>query len=144
MSSQPPKSYAQLLKIDYLKDLYPKLPHPLTREQHAYQFYPFDALDGYDEAIAESDRQVLEDPGLTEEEQNSLDSTLAYLCAHLKEQPQLEVTYFCADLYKEGGHLLTQSDRLYQIEPALGVLVLKSAKQQIPIRQIRRLKIIRV
>lgn len=142
MAAAPTKSYDHLLKVDYLRDLYPQLPHPLRPEQHAFQFLPFDALDGYDDAIAESDRVVTEDLELSDEDTARLDETIAYLCAHLKEQPQLSLTYFCADKHKTGGKLITLHDRLYQIDAANRVLVLKSAKQKIPFKLIRELRVV--
>ena len=130
------------MQINYRTDIYPYLPHPLSPEQHAFQFLPFDALEGYDDAIEESDREVTEDLGLTEEESAKLDAMLAYLAAHIREQPPLEISFFTADQYKNGGHLITVRDRLYQIETAQHELVLKSTKQKIPLNLIRRLKLL--
>ena len=89
------------------------LPHPvfkkhppMDRGARAAQFAPFSPLTGYGEAAEETARLTLAAPGEDEEGERLLNARMQWLLAHLKEQPEAEITYFQQDARKAGGKYL--------------------------------------
>lgn len=76
---------------------------PMPLENRAAQFAPFAALTGHDDAIAETARLTSERTELSAEEQNELNSRLAYALEHITERPMLSIEVFCPDTRKAGG-----------------------------------------
>ena len=106
------------------------LPHPVSRkhppmdmEKRAAQFMPFRALTGHEEAVAETARLTERKIDLSEEERADLDAGLRALEERLSEKPEVQVTYFLADPYKEGGSYETVTGRLRRIDPVEKCLV---------------------
>ena len=80
------------------------LPHHVSRrhpqmsmEKRAAQFSPFAAVSSHDEAIHETARFKDEQLELSEDEISTIDEKLHFLQAHIKEQPEVTVTYFQPD-----------------------------------------------
>ena len=76
------------------------LPHPTSRKRprmsvqdRAAQFSPFAALTGYDAAIRETARLTEERIELNEYEQAVLDQRITLLQEHLKDLPEVTITY---------------------------------------------------
>jgi len=89
------------------------MPHHVsaTRPQmpmsdRAAQFSPFAALTGYDAAIKETGRLTDTKIELDDEELHSLNLKFQFLVEHLKDEPEVAVTYFKADERKAGGAYL--------------------------------------
>ena len=86
------------------------LPHP-TSERHARmsvqdraaQFSPFSALTGHAAAIAETARLTERKMELDEDTKAELDQKQACLLEHIREQPEVTVTWFQPDERKSGG-----------------------------------------
>ena len=108
---------------------------PMSRENRAAQFAPFAALTGYDDAVRETARQTSSRPDLTEDRIAMLDRKLALIVERLEDEPFVSVTYFKADLRKEGGACVTVQGVADAIEEVEGVLVLADGVR-IPIRDI--------
>ena len=82
--------------------------HPqMSMHDRAAQFAPFSALSGHSEAVAETARLTGRKIELDEYEKQRLDETLLALRAHIRERPEIEVTYFLSDENKEGGRYET-------------------------------------
>lgn len=96
----------------------------MTMEQRAAQFSPFAALTGYDEAIQESSRLTSRRIELSEEEQEELNQKLQILSLHEKEKPEVTVTWFEEDPYKEGGSYRQETVRIRKIDTNAGNLIL--------------------
>lgn len=86
------------------------LPHPvstvhpqMSMSDRAAQFSPFAALTGHGAAIREEARLTEEMADLDEDSREALDVRLAILCEHLKEGPNVTITYFEPDIRKSGG-----------------------------------------
>lgn len=99
------------------------LPHYVskTRPQmkiidRAAQFSPFAALTGYDAAIKETGR--LTDPfiELDENRKADLDHKLQFILEHIKEQPEVTITYFQPDEKKNGGKYITITESIKKID----------------------------
>lgn len=71
------------------------------------QFAPFAALTGYEERVKETarltDTKIEIDDGL----RNILNMKLNIISEHLKEKPEITITYFVKDRKKSGGQYLT-------------------------------------
>lgn len=104
-----------------------ELPHPVSRSHpqmslydRAAQFSPFAALNGYGAAISETARLTDERPQLDESEQELLNERLLCLQREL-QQPQDErsvitVTFFVADVRKDGGSLQQLTGMIQKID----------------------------
>ncbi len=86
------------------------LPHHVSKTHpqmsiydRAAQFSPFAALTGYDEAVKETARRTDRKIVLSEYEEDILSERFHVLEQHLKEEPEVSVTYFVADEKKAGG-----------------------------------------
>ena len=124
--------YADIIHLD--RPASKKYP-PMSRENRAAQFAPFAALTGYDDAVRETARRTSSRPSLTEDRIAMLDRKLALIAERLEDEPFVSVTYFKADLRKEGGACVTVQGVADAIEEVEGVLVLADGVR-IPIRDI--------
>ncbi|MBE5960530.1 MAG: YolD-like family protein [Lachnospiraceae bacterium] len=73
----------------------------------AAQFSPFAALTGHGAAIQETARLTGQRIELDENSKQHLNERLQMIKNHLKDQPEVEFTYFIADQKKEGGEYVT-------------------------------------
>lgn len=81
----------------------------------AAQFSPFAALTGYDAAIKEMGRLTDEWIELDEGSKMLLDGRLQEVKNHIKEQPEVTVTYFRPDIRKSGGAYVTITKHVKKI-----------------------------
>lgn len=88
----------------------------LSIESRASQFSPFSALTGYDNEVKETaritDKRINIDDGLRE----MLNAKLNYLNDHIKENPNISITYFVKDPKKDGGKYLTKQGIIKRID----------------------------
>ena len=88
----------------------------LSIESRASQFSPFAALTGYYNEVKETaritDKRIDIDDGLRE----MLNAKLNYLNDHIKESPNISITYFVKDHKKEGGKYLTKQGIIKRID----------------------------
>lgn len=80
----------------------------MSRQARAAQFAPFAALEGYEEAVAETSRYVEEKPEFSEEQRQELDRIWQDVCRRGLEHSRLRITYFQEDLRKRGGTWRTE------------------------------------
>jgi len=81
--------------------------HPqLSKASYAAQFSPFAALSGYDGIVSESARVTDERVELGETDMEILSVKIQILNDHIKEQPEISLTYFKPDEKKAGGAYL--------------------------------------
>lgn len=107
------------------------LPHHQS-EKHAHmdlidraaQFSPFAALTGFEDAILETGRITDSRIELEEDEKERLDIHFRKLRECLKEQPLVEICYFEADIFKEGGSYVTSTKRVKRIDENARKIVL--------------------
>ena len=99
------------------------LPHHISKEHpqmsmymRAAQFAPFAALTGHDSAIQETARITDSQIELDEEVRKLLDKKLEVIREHIKEQPQITVTYFVPDERKTGGFYMSYTGKLHDID----------------------------
>lgn len=98
----------------------------MTRLNRAAQFAPFAALTGHEEAVQETSRRTQRRVDLDEGEKEVLDRKFQILRAHLKERPQVTVTYFVEDPLKSGGTYQQLTSAVHKIDPYGRCLVMEA------------------
>ena len=111
----------------------------MSMEKRAAQFSPFAAMVGHDAAIRETARFTEEQMELTEDEKAIIDDKLQTIQAHIKEQPEITVTYFQPDEKKSGGAYVTVTGSAMKIDGVSKLLLLQDDKA-IPIKDIQLLQ----
>ena len=112
------------------------LPHHISKEHpqmsmymRAAQFAPFAALTGHDSAIQETARITDSQIELDEEVRKLLDKKLEVIREHIKEQPQVTVTYFVPDERKTGGSYMSYKGKLHDIDDIDQKLIMTDGKE---------------
>ena len=104
MNSENPNPYADIIDLPH----HVSKRHPqMSMEKRAAQFSPFAAMVGHDAAIRETARLTEKQLELSEDEKAVIDGKLQMIQAHIKEQPEVTITYFQPDEKKSGGAYVT-------------------------------------
>ena len=85
-------------------------------DSRASQFSPYAALVGYDEKIIEASRLVDKKVEITDEEIEKLNNNLNIINEHIKDSPNITITYFVKDNKKEGGKYVTKEGNVKRID----------------------------
>lgn len=109
---------------------------PMARIKRAAQFASFDALTGFGAAIHEAGRETEEKKELSEDEIDMIDAKLAVIQYHIKEQPNITVTYFIPDDKKAGGRYVTVSGNVKMLDGIEKAIILTD-KTKIPVEDVR-------
>lgn len=100
--------------------------HPqMSMEKRAAQFSPFAAMVGHDAAILETARLTKDKPELSEDEKAVIDGKLQLLQEHIRQQPEVTVTYFQPDKKKSGGAYVTATGYVKKIDTQRRLLILQ-------------------
>ena len=103
--------------------------HPrMSRMNRAAQFAPFAALTGYEESIEETARLADRRIELSDEDIEDINAKLNFIKEHIKDRPEVTITYFQPDERKEGGEYLTVTGRVRWIDEVNGVMVFEDAR----------------
>ena len=136
MNSENPNPYADIIDLPH---------HVSTRHtqmpmaKRAAQFSPFAAMVGHDAAIQETARLTEDQLDLSEDEKAVIDGKLQMIQAHIKEQPEVTVTYFQPDEKKSGGAYVTVTGFVKKVDDVSKLLLLQNDKA-IPIKDIQLLQ----
>ena len=84
----------------------------MSMHDRTAQFAPFAALAGYDDAVAETARLTESRSELDEQEQRAINERLAYIAAHIHDQPEVRIKYFVPDEHKSGGAIIEVSGKV--------------------------------
>lgn len=107
--------------------------HPrMPLSNRAAQFSPFAALSGHSAALAEMARLTDRQIELSDDDKALLDQKQRILLDHIKEHPEVTVTWFQPDEKKHGGRYLTKTERLKRLDEVTGMLILEDGSK-IPI-----------
>lgn len=96
----------------------------MSELNRAAQFAPFAALTGYDASIYEAARLTENKIELDNKEAEILNMKLNFLKEHIKEQPEITVTYFVPDTKKDGGAYVEHSDTIRIIDETQKVIIM--------------------
>ena len=110
----------------------------MSMENRAAQFSPFAAVVGHDEAILETARLTEERVELSDDEIAVLDGKLQWLKEHIKEQPEITVTYFEPDEKKSGGAYVTVTGFAKRIDEIENILLMQGGLS-IPLDDIQKM-----
>ena len=114
--------YADIIDLPHhVSQQHPQMP----MEKRAAQFSPFAAVAGHDDAIHETARFTEKQMELSEDEIALIDEKLQWLREHIKEQPEITVTYFQPDKKKNGGAYVTVTGSAKKVDEFERVLVLR-------------------
>ena len=109
---------------------------PMARIKRAAQFASFDALTGFGAAIHEAGRETEEKKELSEDMIDMINARLAVIQQHIKEQPNIAVTYFLPDEKKAGGHYVTVSGNVRMLDGVKRAIIMTD-RTKIPIEDVR-------
>ena len=112
----------------------PKRPR-MSMIDRAAQFSPFAALTGYDAAVKETARLTDRRIELDEYSKAALDERLQLIQEHLKEYPEVTITYFQPDDRKDGGAYQSITGSIKKIDTYEKCIVMMD-KQKILIDEI--------
>ena len=130
MNSENPNPYADIIDLPHhVSKRHPQMP----MEKRAAQFSPFAAMVGHDAAIRETARLTEERLELSEDEKAVIDGKLQMIQAHIKEQPEVTVTYFQPDEKKSGGAYVTVTGSAKKVDNVSKLLLLQDGRA-IPIK----------
>jgi hypothetical protein len=90
----------------------------------AAQFSPFAALTGYDSAIKETARLTDKRLELDEYGKYALNDKLQIIADHIKEHPEIAITYFRPDTKKNGGVYVTATGTAKKIDEYERIVVM--------------------
>lgn len=113
---------------------------PMSNQNRAAQFMPFAALTGHSEAIKETERQTERKIELDEERKEILNNKLQILNNHIKNKPEIIITYFIPDKIKNGGSYKTIITNVKKIDIYKQLIVLED-KTQISLNDIYNIEI---
>ena len=82
----------------------------------AAQFSPFAALTGYEAVITETARLTDRRIELDEDEKAAITQKLQAVLEHIRERPEITVTWFRPDGKKDGGAYVTAAGRVKRID----------------------------
>ncbi len=123
------------------------LPHHVSSKRpqmqaynRAAQFAPFAALTGYNDAIKETERQTERKIVLDDNAKNILNNKLQILNSHIKDKPEITITYFIPDKKKYGGSYKTITRNLRKIDSYKQIIVLED-KTKISLNDIYNIEI---
>lgn len=95
----------------------------------AAQFAPFAALTGYEESIEETARLTDRRIELSEYEIEELNAKLNFIQEHIKERPEVTITYFQPDERKEGGTYVTVTGKVRRIDEVNRVIIFENGTE---------------
>ena len=137
MNSENPNPYADIIDLPHhVSKRHPQMP----MEKRAAQFSPFAAMVGHDAAIRETARLTEEQLELSEDEKAVIGGKLQMIRAHIKEQPEVTVTYFHPDKKKSGGAYVTVTGSAKKVDNVSKLLLLQDGRA-IPIKDIHSFRI---
>lgn len=104
--------------------------HPrMSNMNRAAQFAPFAALTGYEESIEETARLTDRRIELSEDDIEELNAKLNFIQEHIKERPEVTVTYFQPDERKEGGAYITVTGKVRRIDKFNQIIIFENSME---------------
>lgn len=111
--------YEDIINLPHYEPIY----HPrMSIDKRAGQFAPFAALTGYDEEIEETARLTTEKHILDEESIDKLNEILNIINENVNKHLKIKITYFIADLKKDGGKYINKTDKVKSLDLVNGYI----------------------
>ena len=113
MRQNDPHRYDDIIELPHHQSA--NRPHmPVT--DRAAQFSPFAALTGYEAVITETARLTDQRLELDEDAKTAIAQKLQIVMGHIRERPEITVTWFCPDGKKDGGAYMTLTGTVKRID----------------------------
>ncbi len=110
--------------------------HPqMNGMNRAAQFAPFAALNGYEDAIAETQRITNQKIEMDENRAALLDAKFQMLAEQMNTHPEVKITHFVPDEKKEGGTYIEVTGRIRKVDSCTRSVVMIDGTS-IPFHQI--------
>ena len=94
----------------------------MSIDKRAGQFAPFAALVGYDEEIEETARLTTRKHILDEESVDKLNENLNIINENFNKHLEIKITFFIADLKKEGGKYINKTGKVKTLDLVNGYI----------------------
>ena len=107
----------------------------MSLKQRSAQFAPFAALTGYKGQVKETARLTNKKIEINEELKEILNKKIQLIQKKIKEQPQIEITYFIPDSKKDGGKYVNIEKNVIKIDQYNNTIIL-SGNISIPMNEI--------
>jgi hypothetical protein len=111
-----------------------KHPH-MSLYARSGQFSPFAALTGYEDAVRETGREVLERIEIDEERKLIIDGKLQLIRENIYKKQEVTFTFFVPDSRKNGGIYITKEGIVKKFDE-LGQRIILADKSEIPIEEL--------
>ena len=112
---------------------------PMPHEMRAAQFSPFAALTTLSGAVSETARTTEEKAEIGDESKAELDAAIKNLMERVKERPEVTVTYFIADMKKNGGRYIAEKVKVKRVDTYNRLIITEERK--IPFGDIREIEL---
>ena len=124
--------YDDIINMEHHKS---KKHPPMSLYARSAQFASFAALTGYEDAVRETAREVMERIVIDDELKNILDGKIQLLSEQINKKPEVIFTYFIPDLTKDGGIYISVAGVVKKIDTYNQNIILED-KTEIPINDI--------
>lgn len=105
--------YADIIDLPHHE---PKTRMRMPRSNRAASFSPFAALAGYDDAVKETARLTDTQIEIGEDAKTALNERLQIAMEQMENYPVITVTYFVADIRKDGGAYVKHTGVIKKID----------------------------
>lgn len=116
---------------------------PMSAHDRAAQFAPFAALNGHEDAIAETARITAERTTLDEGMIAIINDIIFDISQHLSEKRVVSIHYFKSDHRKSGGAYLTDVGYIKKIDACARTLIMDSG-MRIPMEEIQSIEYVEI
>ena len=105
--------YDDIINLPHYEPKY----HPrMSKYKRSAQFAPFAALVGYDEQVQECSRLTDKRLEIDDELKEKINNKLNKINELIKNNPEVEITYFIPDEKKDGGKYITEIGNVKRID----------------------------
>ena len=97
----------------------------MSRNNRAAQFAPFAALNGFEETIIETGKEIVTKQDLTDSEKEIISSKIQYLLSFRDSKPIVNIVYFVKDDSSiKGGKYLSINSSIFKIDEINKIITL--------------------
>jgi hypothetical protein len=104
--------YDDIINISHFEPHHPRM----SMDARGAQFAPYAALTGYSDCVDEAGRLTSSKHEVDEELYRELNEKIQIIESKIKENPEVEITYFIPDLLKVGGEYKTIKNKVKRID----------------------------
>ena len=105
--------YDDIINLPHYEPKY----HPrMSKYKRSAQFAPFAALVGYDEQVQECSRLTDKRLEIDDELKEKINYKLNKINELIKNNPEVEITYFIPDVKKDGGKYIVEKGNVKRID----------------------------